>query len=166
MPNEEFICVRCARHMKTCCQTAEVYATLGDVRRIEAHTGRSDFHERRLPTDPVYSEQDDDPIWRQCVFAADGTRRVLKRRPSGDCMFLGTAGCMLPLETRPLVCRIYPFLYTEQGLEEALSEGCPRQLLAPGQGLLSALDMNRKDAERWHRQLYLELREEAPQVGV
>ena len=156
--SEEFLCVRCSRHMKTCCQTADIYTTLGDVRRIEEFTGLTGFTEFRGPSNPDYADQDDDPVWRDNVFRADGTRRVLKKQPSGDCTFLGNAGCVLPLETRPLICRIYPFDYNADGvLQDQLSTGCPTELLRPGQGLIEALDMNRADAERWHRQLYDEL---------
>lgn len=154
---EEFLCVRCARHMQTCCQTSEVYATPGDARRIAEFTGQSDFTEFRRADDPVYLEQDDDPVWAQNVFRADGTRRVLKRRTNGDCTFLGDQGCVLPLETRPLICRIYPYDYTAQGLRERLARGCPTELIPAGQTLLEALDIQRADAVRWHKQLYVEV---------
>ena len=90
------------------------------------------------------------------------TRRILKRGPGGDCTFLGPHGCTLPSDVRPLVCRIYPFDYTEEGLREELARGCPLHLLPPGQGLIEALRMDRGEAERWHRQLYEEIREEGP----
>ncbi len=162
MSQDEFLCARCARHMKTCCQTAEVFVTRGDLLRIEQHTGRQDFHEFRQPESPVYlhTDPDDDPVWQENVFQADGSRRVLKRAPGGDCTFLGTAGCVLPLEVRPLICRIYPYDYTADGLLDELAGGCPLELLAPGQGLIEALEKKRSDAERWHQQLYAELREE------
>lgn len=157
---EEFLCVRCARHMKTCCQTAEVYVTPDDVDRIKAHTGQQGFTEFRVPENSVYLDQEDDPAWLKYVFRKDGSRRILKRRDNGDCPFLGSAGCILPLEIRPLVCRIYPYDYTEQGLREELARGCPLELLRPGQDLIAALEMNRADAERWHQQLYQEIRHE------
>jgi len=160
---EEFLCVRCARHTITCCQRSEIYTTPGDVARIAAHTGRTDFHEFRAPANLDYADQDDDPVWRDRVFRADGSRRVLKRRPNGDCTFLGAAGCTLPLETRPLVCRLYPFDYSAQGIVDELAEGCPLELLPPGQPLLVALDMRRSDGDRWHRQLYAEILQE-PEV--
>ena len=144
--------------MKTCCQTCEVYVTPGDVGRIAAHTARRDFFEYRPPANPVY-EVDDDPAWQVGVFRPDGTRRVLRRQPNGNCPFLGAQGCELPLETRPLVCRIYPFEYDASGLKpDELAPGCPTELLRPGQGLIQALDMNRTDAIRWHAQLYAEIR--------
>jgi Fe-S-cluster containining protein len=135
-----------------------VYVTPGDVDRIAAHTGRLDFSEFRPPEDPVYLKQDDDPIWPQLVFKkSDGTRRVLRRESNGDCVFLGSQGCVLPLETRPLICRIYPYDFNEQGIVPALAKGCPTALLPAGQTLLQALEMNYNDAERWRRQLYDEL---------
>ena len=149
----------CARHAQlgpTCCQTSEVFVTSGDRARIEAHTGLRDFFEWRAPTDPVYSDQDDDPAWRDGVFRVDGTRPILRRRPEGDCGFLGAAGCTLPLEVRPLVCRLYPYTYTERGID-GVSSGCPAEVVPPGSTILQVLDLRRDDAERWHRQLYAEI---------
>lgn len=144
--------------MKTCCQTCEVHVTPGDVGRISAYTARRDFHEYRAPLNEVY-EVDDDPAWQENVFRPDGTRRILKRLASGNCPFLGPHGCTLPLEVRPLLCRIYPYEFDEQGIKQGvLAPGCPLELLPPGQGLLQALDMNLHDAQRWHAQLYQEIR--------
>jgi Fe-S-cluster containining protein len=157
----EFLCVRCARHRKTCCQTCEIYVSPGDLQRVAAHTGRSDFSEFRAPANPLYADQDDDPPWRDQVFRPDGTRRVLRRQANGDCVFLGPHGCQLPLEVRPLVCRLYPYDYNADGILPELSPGCPLELLAPGQGLIAALDMHLADAQRWHQQLYAEIGLEA-----
>jgi Fe-S-cluster containining protein len=158
MQEAESLCARCARLGKTCCQTCEIYVTPGDVARIEAFTGQTGFYEFRVPDNPVYLDQDDDPEWVACVFRPDSSRRVLKRKADGDCVFLGPKGCQLPLEVRPLVCRLYPINYTARGLEPELAKGCPVQLLPPGVGLLEALNMNRAQAEVWHRQLYAEIR--------
>jgi Fe-S-cluster containining protein len=152
--------------MKTCCQTSEIYVTRGDVARITDHTGVTDFHEPRVPANALYLDQDDDPTWRDHVFRRDGSRRVLKRQANGDCTFLGPHGCRLPLEVRPLVCRIYPFEYDEQGIHDELAVGCPLELLQPDQGLIAALEMNIDDARRWHRQLYEEVRMEDIGSGV
>ena len=143
--------------MKTCCQTAEVYVTLGDVQRIEQESGRDDFHELRHPDHPIYLPDDSDPVWRDKAFQPDGSRRVLKRQANGDCTFLGPAGCVLPLEIRPLICRIYPFDYDAGGMLDDLARGCPLELVRPGMELIEELEMNRVDAERWRQQLYAEL---------
>ena len=67
----------------------------------------------------------------------------------------------MPLETRPIVCRMYPFDYTEAGIADELAPGCPLKLLRPDQGLIEALDMNIDDARRWHKQLYEEIQLES-----
>jgi Fe-S-cluster containining protein len=161
--SEEFLCARCARHQQTCCQGTDIVVTLGDVGRIAAHIGRSDFTEYRGPANANYADQDDDPIWRDNVVRPDGTRRVVQQRPNGDCTFLGPVGCTLPLNVRPLICRLYPFDYTADGVRDELANGCPLELLKPGQQLLQVLDMHRADAERWHRQLYDEILQDAAQ---
>ncbi|HBS28044.1 MAG TPA: hypothetical protein DEB06_01015 [Phycisphaerales bacterium] len=151
---------------KTCCQRAEILVTRGDIERIEAHTARDDFWSRRAPANAAYSEPDpDDPDWRSLTLAPDGTRRTLNRRSNGDCTFLGQRGCVLPTEVRPLVCRLYPYGYTERGLEGIDDEYCPTAALVPrgqpGATMLTVLDMSRADAERWRGTLYDELRADA-----
>ncbi|MEZ6126450.1 MAG: YkgJ family cysteine cluster protein [Planctomycetaceae bacterium] len=156
---EEFLCARCARHQKTCCQQTDIFVTLGDIDRIAQHTGQSasQFSEFRAADDPVYLDQDDDPTWKAHVFRSDGTRRVLRQQANRDCTFLGAEGCTLPLETRPLICRLYPFDYTDAGVKPLPAGGCPVELLRPQQQLLPTLDMKFEDAYRWHEQLYREL---------
>jgi len=160
MSDELPLCVRCAQLGATCCQRSQVLVTQGDRQRITAFTGLSDaaFVEDARPQSAAYEPGDDDPVWRDHGFAADGTRPILRREPGGDCTFLGPAGCRLPLEVRPLVCRLYPFDYDHVALRPELADGCPTQLLRPGQSLLAALDMAREPAERWRSQLYAELR--------
>jgi Fe-S-cluster containining protein len=138
----------------------QILVTRRDVLRIEAETKRSDFFEFRRPDDPTYLDQDDDPIWRDNAFQPDGTRRVLKKQANGDCTFLGPAGCILSIEARPLVCRLYPFDYTAEGLHIELAPGCPLELLLPGQELIPTLGMDRAAAEVWRQQLYEELKHE------
>lgn len=157
-------CARCATLQRTCCQRAEILVTAGDVERIAAHTGSRAFFERRAPTDPGYLDDDeDDPNWLRYTVGADGTRRVLVRKADGDCGFLGPAGCTLPMETRPLVCRLYPFAYNESGLVGEDSEYCPTKVLAPrGQPMAEVLDIAPTQAREWHRRLYEELRAGSP----
>jgi Fe-S-cluster containining protein len=160
MESKEPFCVRCARVMKTCCEVCEIYVSPGDFSRIANYTGQRDFCEFRVPMSPDYLPDGDDPAWRECVFRLDGSRRVLKRSAAGACTFLGPKGCQLPLDVRPLVCRLYPYQYTEHGILEELARGCPVRLLRPGQSLILALGMNLDDALVWHRQLYDEIQHE------
>ncbi len=157
-------CARCARVQRTCCQRAEILLTEADVARIAAHTGDDAFQERRAPLDPEYVADDpDDPAWRRLTVRPDGTRRMLRRRPDGACTFLGDAGCRLPLETRPLVCRLYPLAYTERGLDGADESYCPTDLLAPdGRPMHAVLGMDLDDARRWRASLYQELTDGSP----
>jgi uncharacterized protein len=57
-----------------------------------------------------------------------------------------------------LVCRLYRYQYDETGIHDEDGEYCPTRLLRLGQSLVHALDMNLQDAQRWHRQLYAEIR--------
>ena len=155
---EDFLCARCARRQKTCCQQTDIVLTYGDVARIAAFAGQSDFIDCRPAGNPAYADQEDDPTWRDATFDGLGLRRVVRWQANGDCTFLGPVGCTLPLETRPLICRLFPFDYTEAGLYDEAAAGCPTQLLPPGQALFDALGMRRADAERWHAQLYAELK--------
>ena len=158
----DFLCARCARRQQTCCQRTDIVLTTGDVGRIAAHVGHSNFIDYRPPGNADYADQDDDPLWRDATFRADGTRRVVRWQASGDCTFLGTSGCKLPGDVRPLICRLFPFEYDEQSVFPDPASGCPTHLLAPGVALFDAIGMNRTDAERWHAQLYAELREQLP----
>jgi Fe-S-cluster containining protein len=150
----------CARHAQlgpTCCQTSEIMVTEGDKERIAAYTGRSDFWHPSPPGDREYDPNDpEDPAW-SLAFSPDGSRPILHRRADGSCMFLGERGCVLPLETRPLVCRLYPFEYRESGFT-GVSSRCPAEVVPPGSTILETLEMDETTADRWRRRLYAELR--------
>lgn len=166
-------CARCAKvEPQTCCQWAEIYITPGDCFRIAAALKRGsagveqgEFYHFVAPENPVYLDQDDDPLWEECVFRPDGTRRVLKQ-VNGSCPFLGQMGCLLDMQTRPLICRLYPFSYNAEGITEELSSGCPEYLLEPGESLLAVLNMNKEQALLWHEQIYREIQEEPHRKSV
>jgi len=155
-------CAQCALLQKTCCERAEVVITAGDAARIARHAGRTDFWEFRVPGDPDYAAVDpDDPNWVRWTLRPDGTRRVLKRQPGGACTFLGHGGCTLPGHVRPLVCRLYPFTYSESGMLGVVPEYCPTaHVLTPGMDMARMLGMTVEQAEGERLQLYRELREE------
>ena len=157
------LCQSCARNGKTCCQKTDIYVTLGDVRRIFGRTGLNDFYEYRTSSHASYDDQSDDPIWAM-VFRPDGSRRVLKRDPQGNCNFLTPSGCSLALDVRPLICRLHPHLYDARGIyRETISEDCPLCLLASGQSPAEAIPgFDGAEAHYWHRLLYTELIWETP----
>jgi Fe-S-cluster containining protein len=98
------------------------------------------------------------------VLRSDGTRRVLKQQPNEDCCFLGSQGCRLTVDERPLVCRLYPFDYTADGLAESPAPGCPLYLLEEGEELIEAIGMRRGQAEVWRKQLYEEITLELKEI--
>lgn len=130
------------------------------MRRIADAASISNFTEYRAAKDPAYDQTEEDPVWHHHVFREDGTRRVLKQQANGDCQFLGAQGCVLQTSVRPLICRLYPFDYTFDGLKDAPAGGCPVELLKPSQQLMQVLDMNREEGERFRAQLYAEMKEQ------
>lgn len=156
-PLTEVLCARCARISKSCCKGREIYITPGDVVRIALFCNRSDFMEWRVPADPDYGEQSDDPLWDNHVFRSDRSRRILKRSPLNDCTFLGPSGCLLPEGIRPLVCRLHPYTYTAAGIDPEPSQDCPRDLLPIGMSVFESLHMTTEQAIQWHRMLYEEI---------
>ncbi len=160
------LCQRCAKLMPTCCQNSEIYVGPGDVDRIVKSIGRNDFFEYRHPSDPSYSPQPaEDPLWAALVFRPDGTRRVLKQSPSGDCIFLGQEGCILGVTIRPLICRLFPYEYTTSSISTQMSSRCPTALLEPGETLDQAIGLSWEETINWHRQLILEIHAETEAIA-
>ncbi len=159
------ICSQCSALGPTCCcKERDILVTVGDIERIEHFIGNSDFFEYRIPVDPAYLDQEDDPNWLGYTIRKDGTRRVLKHASRGVCYFLAENGCRLPLDVRPLVCRLYPFSYTERGIAGILSE-CPEYLLPSEETILDALHMSYDEALPWWDSLYTELRREERNIS-
>jgi Fe-S-cluster containining protein len=156
------LCARCAAQGKTCCQGREIYVSPGDLQRIHAFTGETQFFEWARITDPAYLDQDDDPVWRVHVISRDGSRRILKRTPRGDCVFLGSSGCRLPMEVRPLLCRLHPLNYTADHIDSEPDVECPRHLLLAGESVFDAIHLPLALAGKWHRQLYEEILTDDP----
>jgi Fe-S-cluster containining protein len=157
-----YYCSACASQGNTCCQQRDIYVTFGDCERIRRHSGISDFHEYRGCSLAAYADQDDDPVWRQHVFRGDGSRRVLKRLADGDCLFLRPSGCTLPLTARPLICRLYPHLYSAAGISGIWDSECPATRIQANplieQGIAG---IQWQEAVQWHRMLYNEILWEA-----
>lgn len=121
-----------------------------------------DFHVRTVPSDPGYRDDFSlDPVWSR-IFSASGERRVMASRPGGDCFFLTDCGCGLPLDARPLICRLYPYDYTCYAIKGVNGHRCPGPERDSPAFLLASLAMNRGQAEEWRRALYREIREEFP----
>ena len=160
MTDQVVLCFLCAQKGKTCCVETDIFVTIGDVRRIIEFTKDPDFYEFRGCTTEAYKDQSDDPQWNRLVFRSDGTRRVVKRDSSGRCLFLSTTGCILPLDVRPLICRLHPHLYNAKGLYPGLAPECPVHLLPPGKQPEHLIQgFRQEEALHWHRLLYQEIME-------
>ena len=139
-------CARCAEALgRSCCQPGpgERLATLTatDVDRIRAATGwrRERFveHEPLSPEETLAYEARR-PGYRG--YFRSTTVRWGLRSERGACVFLGTRGCTLDVETRPTACLLYPFEPAEHGwtlaversgtVELAARSGEPRCLAA------------------------------------
>lgn len=152
------LCCECAQLGTTCCQGHDIFITRGDCLRIFNHLRRKDFYEYRACSELAYADQGDDPVWQQYVFRSDGRRRVLRRKDNGDCTFLTLLGCSLPLAVRPLVCRLFPHIYSALGITDGWDVSCPAAVRTAGgalQGSIAGTAPN--DAVQWHQLLYNEL---------
>ena len=155
-------CLACASQGHTCCQGHDIYVTRGDCERIGRHSRVMDFYEYRGCSHPDYADQGEDPLWQQYVFRLDGSRRVLKRLAGGDCLFLGPAGCSLPLTARPLVCRLYPHTFSANGIAGVWDGACPAAKAETSPMLENGIaGVQWQEAVLWHRMLYTEILWEA-----
>jgi uncharacterized protein len=151
-------CVDCARAARSCCVSMQVYVTIGDVRRITDFLGQDGFvtFERLAPE---YEDATGDPAWSSLILNADGYRRVLLRASNNACCFLRREGCGLPMGVRPLLCRLHPYDFTQEGLA-GISAECPLSSLRDWQAVLEQMGLSPAIARNWHQALYAEIMEE------
>ncbi len=156
------VCARCAALGKACCVSAEGVAgppvTPGDIARIEAASGRRarDFTvSREVDAIEQQAWEEEDPAARGLVREG----RVLSLARDGDaCVFLGRAGCTLG-ESRPLLCRRFPFVRRAGRLEVKPGGDCLAVSESAGlPSLLVALNTSRRELRSIDAQLALELR--------
>ena len=121
---------RC-HHCNHCCTDVVCLPTPWDVVRIVKATGANpyEFLEFLMP-DAITGVSKNDPTWLAC--GAEKYIIALRRGPNG-CHFLDkrTRFCSI-YESRPILCRLYPFKLREnrrnefQGFSVHLDVGCPR----------------------------------------
>lgn len=150
-------CARCARSGASCCRGYQIALTAGDISRISQFTGTHDFW---TVEDPVREDiaPDYDPSWLPLISQADGGVKVLRRVPDKTCFFLSETGCTLPAEKRPLICRLYPYIYTENHIL-GIDQACPISRYRTWNRVLCKMAMPRKQAGFWVASLYNEMRE-------
>jgi Fe-S-cluster containining protein len=161
------LCMICKDIQKTCCQgNLKINLTLGDVRRITAASGRNDFFELKPALHLSANDKEDydyDPNWLRYITLPGSYYRLLKIGSNGNCVFLGDQGCVLNEDTRPLICRLYPYTYNETGMIGLVLTKhlwCPIHVVKEGENLTHMLEMSREQADLWRRMLYEELRED------
>ena len=82
---------------------------------------------------------------------------LLKSATGADCIFLTPTGCLLPMNIRPLVCRLHPHEYTAGGVYEGFAPGCPKDVLEAGMSPDVYMDMAPTAVSGWHKMLYEEI---------
>ncbi len=163
--SDPFVCARCAEKGKTCCEltpgTEEVCYPVSDYER-----------ERILecaPDSGGFVLQLNSPLFidnllklfpgqRRSVkelFPPGGMHYRLEVDSGGKCMFLGSGGCVIPKEARPLYCRLFPFWTDESGRITLLEvESCLAQQenKTPGK-LFKTLGISQSEVRELHSQL-------------
>ena len=156
-------CMNCARAGTSCCKGYQILLTTGDLERISGFLGDHDFFTFETPVPEEFSP-DYDPTWLPMILGSDTQVRVLKRTPEKNCSLLTPTGCRLPFDRRPLICRLYPYTYTEQGIL-GVDAACPISREKEWGTVLEHLDMPTARATQWLTQLYAEVRGSVPGSG-
>lgn len=89
------------------------------------------------------------------LFPKGGEHHRLATRVSGACTLLGESGCVLPVETRPYYCRLFP-LWMDGGKLRVLEAHCLARLRAKGPDeLLRQVGLTAKSVRDLHCRLRL-----------
>lgn len=164
------ICAQCAKIQRTCCEqtNVEVALTEKDLVRIALQTGRSDFYQRQAVRSDqldVYENparhSDNVAVYIMGLFDQDGCRPILKKQPDGSCVFVSATGCTLPVASRPLLCRIYPYDWNDARELWVNADYCPKALFCDETDLLLQVADPIEVARALVDQLYDELTEGA-----
>lgn len=151
-------CMNCARIGTSCCKNYQICLTTGDLQRMSEFLGHQDYFTLEPPVLEEI-EPDYDPLWMPMILKSEGLVRVLKRTPEKNCVLLTETGCTLPYDRRPLICRLYPYMYTEEGII-GIDQACPISREKEWGSVLEHLDMPTGKAQQWLTLLYAEVRNE------
>ena len=132
-----------------------------DIERITAYTGSNDFWLLEAPREYLENRirSSFDPNLRKYVLSENGKVYTLRHAENGSCMFLKEKGCELPMEIRPLYCRIHPYDFVEDEVTGITFVDCPVNLLDRPGDLPDMINIKYDDAKRWVKMFYNELRE-------
>jgi hypothetical protein len=150
-------CIECAKLQITCCEDfrSEIGVTRGDIRRILEYTGRNDFYHlmpvleenKTILENPCNIVKGSEKYVRY-FFDDQGRRNVLKKNEKNGCCFLSPDGCSLPLNTRPIMCRLYPYHWDDYGNIEITGLGCPKSLFKDEQEMRAELCLPEIEAKK------------------
>lgn len=149
-------CMDCARAGTSCCNHYQIVLTTGDIERMASFLGHQNFFTIEPPI-LEDMEPDYDPDWLPLVLGDDTRIRVLKRDANRTCFLLSATGCSLPAENRPLICRLYPYTYNEEGIL-GIDHDCPISKEMEWGTVLERLDMPAEKAKQWLSLLYAEVK--------
>jgi Fe-S-cluster containining protein len=147
-------CAVCSRVQRTCCQSSEPYVSRGDMDRIYNYRSLPTPYwcGFRIPPQEYLAGCRSDPAWAAKVLTPTGWRRVVLARFNGNCVFLEPTGCVLPMEVKPLVCRIYPWDFFNFKIT-GLSSYCAVEARGEHQDMGEALGLTAEQAQTWLDQL-------------
>lgn len=134
--NDPEICARCAQQSPTCCRIPpgreDTCFPLSAAERkiLEAHSPKA--------PGPSFAQSENSRIFQRelrrlfprdqgviaRLFPLRHAHDRLALTTEGACVFLGPAGCLLPVEDRPLYCRLYPFWFVGRRLTGFASPTC------------------------------------------
>ncbi|WP_018123540.1 zinc/iron-chelating domain-containing protein [Desulfovibrio oxyclinae] len=113
------VCVRCAEHGPTCCRitpgqeevcfplsTAE-WERIRDFQPDKGGFVKQANSQAFIDNVKRLFPGEDEAVAE--LFPERGEHVRLALRSDGSCRFLGSKGCVLPRESRPYYCRLYPF---------------------------------------------------------
>lgn len=121
-------CLECSKLKQDCCwENHAKFTTLGDARRIAEFLGSDantfviygSLKEKDLEEDIYINKR---YSYYYDLTLRDGKLLQLKDKSDGSCFFQGEDGRCRIYPARPLICRTYPFWYSEK--REVILDGC------------------------------------------
>ncbi|OQX22900.1 MAG: hypothetical protein BWK80_28740 [Desulfobacteraceae bacterium IS3] len=158
-------CFECSELQLTCCEKSEVCVTKGDIKRIAEYAGRNDFYHlmpvseelKFIITNPCNPENGSE-IYLKYLFDEEGRRIILKKNEN-RCCFLTHNGCDLPLNIRPIVCRLYPYDWNDnKDMWIDPARLCPENLFKDEQEIKEQLCLPEQEAKRLLELFYDEIK--------
>lgn len=161
---ESDVCARCAAVSGTCCTLepgSEEYCfpVSASERAAMELAGAKAWHFHRQANTIAFLENlcrlfPDTPEAVHALFPVGGFHDRVAITQEGACALLGSQGCTLPRQARPLYCRIYPFWFKAGRQLYFEFHRCQAQLEAGGgAGLLRRLGMTNEGVRHTYQEL-------------